>query len=137
MPITGIGLSNLHEVYAIASEPSKVNTFLVNTFDELLGLTPGLVAALCEGKNDQNRALSFGRRQNALAVSLIFSSLLQPTYIYIYNEFYASLCHQLFGDHIDVLFQCPTRNGLRSFQTKKVCKGHNKKPTFSAPYLYD
>ena len=45
----GIGLTNLEEIYAISSEPSSANTFLVKDFDELSKVGPDLVSAICGG----------------------------------------------------------------------------------------
>lgn len=46
----GIGLTNLEEIYAVSSEPSSANTFLVQDFDQLPNVAPGLVSAICGGK---------------------------------------------------------------------------------------
>ena len=47
----GVGLSHVDEVYAIASDPSEENTFLVDSFDELPNVTDHLVSVICEGNN--------------------------------------------------------------------------------------
>ena len=46
----GVGLTHVEEVYAIASDPSEHNTFLVNSFDELTNITDHLVSVICEGR---------------------------------------------------------------------------------------
>ena len=52
----GVGLTNLDEIYAIASEPNRQNTILVDSFEVLKTVSSRLVAAICEG--DQNACLS-------------------------------------------------------------------------------
>ncbi len=46
----GVGLTNLDEIYAIASEPHRQNTILVDSFEELASVSSRLVSAICEGK---------------------------------------------------------------------------------------
>ncbi len=46
----GVGLTNLEEIYAIASEPSRQNTILVNNFEELNNVSTKLVSAICDGE---------------------------------------------------------------------------------------
>jgi len=48
----GIGLTNLDEVYAVASEPATKNTFTVDRFEELPSVAPKLVSTIC-GDADQ------------------------------------------------------------------------------------
>ena len=45
----GVGLTNLDEIYAIASEPNRQNTILVDSFEVLKTVSSRLVAAICEG----------------------------------------------------------------------------------------
>ena len=45
----GVGLTNLDEIYAIASEPHRQNTLLVDSFEDLRTVSSRLVAAICEG----------------------------------------------------------------------------------------
>ena len=45
----GVGLTNLDEIYAIASEPHRQNTLLVDSFEDLKSVSSRLVAAVCEG----------------------------------------------------------------------------------------
>ncbi len=45
----GVGLTNLDEIYAIASEPHRQNTILVDSFQDLPTVSSRLVSAICEG----------------------------------------------------------------------------------------
>lgn len=83
----GIGLTDTHELDAIASEPASENSFAVRTFEELEDLSESLFISICPGKCESTHSYSIG-------VSFIFRLF---HFVFNINERCLSYCHHYRG----------------------------------------